>query len=272
VASLPLDASVAPVGPTRGGRPAGLARMREFLKRRLRGYADSRSAPRSLAEGHQSGLSPYLHFGHVSIEEVAEAVLGEGFSEAELFPENAGKRENFFSRDADVNAFLDEALVWRDAGFLWQAARRRDAASLERALPGWALATLRAHARDRRAFSYSLEEWEAGQTHDPLWNAAQRELRLTGTIHNYLRMLWGKKVLEWSRTPEEAYATLVHLNNKYALDGRDPNSWSGILWCLGLFDRPWPERRVYGVVRSMSSESAAKKFDLAPYYAYVAAI
>ena len=101
--------------------------------------------------------------------------------------------------------------------------------------------------RDRRAHVYTREEWEAGATHDPLWNAAQRELRATGTIQNYLRMLWGKKIIEWSRTPDEAYQTLVHLNNKYALDGRDPNSYTGILWCFGLFDRPWaPERQVLG--------------------------
>ena len=138
---------------------------------------------------------------------------------------------------------------------------------------GLACATLGAHAADRRAFTYSREEWEAGRTHDPLWNAAQRELVATGTVHAYMRMLWGKKVLEWSRTPEEAYATLEHLNNRYALDGRDPNSYTGILWCFGLFDRPWaPERAVYGSVRYMSSENTAQKFRLGPYLDYVASL
>ncbi|HEY6548088.1 MAG TPA: hypothetical protein VI589_09285, partial [Vicinamibacteria bacterium] len=137
-------------------------------------------------------------------------------------------------------------------------------------LPPWARATLRAHAGDPRAYVYTLAEWEAGATHDPLWNAAQRELVATGTIQNYLRMLWGKKVLEWSRTPDEAYRTLEHLNNKYALDGRDPNSYTGILWCFGLFDRPWaPERKVLGCLRYMSSENTARKFKLGPYYEYV---
>ena len=182
----------------------------------------------------------------------------------------AGRREGFFCDDEDVNAFLDEALTWRDLGYHWHRARGADARSLESALPAWALATLGAHAGDRRPWSYTAEELEAAATHDPLWNAAQRELVLTGTIHNYLRMLWGKKVIEWSRSPAAAYATLVHLNNKYALDGRDPNSWSGILWCFGLFDRPWaPERPVLGSVRYMSSENTDRKFDLAPYYAYV---
>ena len=138
------------------------------------------------------------------------------------------------------------------------------------ALPSWALNSLSKHAADKRAFLYAPEQFEAGQTHDPLWNAAQRELVATGTIQNYLRMLWGKKVLEWSETPEIAYQTLVHLNNKYALDGRDPNSYTGILWCFGLFDRPWaPERDVYGVIRYMSSDNTAKKFKLAGYYEYV---
>jgi deoxyribodipyrimidine photo-lyase len=272
VDTLPLDASVPPVPQTPGGTAAARARLRAFVKKRLRGYAEERLEPRSLEEGHASGLSPYLHFGHLSIEEVVEAVLATTgrWTPAGLLIHNRGKREGFFSDDPDVDSFLDEALTWRDVGFQWHWSRRRDAASLETALPGWALATLGAHAKDRRPWLYAPEELEGGTTHDPLWNAAQRELVATGTIHSYLRMLWGKKVLEWSASPAEAYRTLEHLNNKYALDGRDPNSYTGILWCFGLFDRPWPpERKVFGSVRYMSSENTARKFDLAPYYAYV---
>jgi deoxyribodipyrimidine photo-lyase len=272
VESLPLDASVPPVPGTPGGTPAARARLRAFLKKRLRGYATERSEPRSLEEGHASGLSPYFHFGHLSIEDVAEAVLATTgkWTPEELRVHNRGKREGFFGDDADVNAFLDEALTWRDLGFLWHRTRRADAASLETALPAWALGTLGAHADDRRPWLYTPDELENGWTHDRLWNAAQRELVATGTIHGYLRMLWGKKVLEWSASPAEAYRTLEHLNNKYALDGRDPNSYTGILWCFGLFDRPWaPERKVFGSVRYMSSENTARKFDLKPYYAYV---
>jgi len=270
--ALPLDASVPPVPDMPGGSRAARARLRDFVERRLRGYAEHRSEPAAPADGHASGLSPYLHFGHISIEEVVEQVFDSigGWSPRLLCMKAAGKREGFFGPNADVNAFLDEAITWRDVGLNWHWSRRADTASLERALPGWALATLRQHRRDRRAFRYDLEEWEAGATHDPLWNAAQRELVATGTIHNYLRMLWGKKVIEWSKTPEEAYATLVHLNNKYALDGRDPNSYTGILWCFGLFDRPWaPERPVLGSVRYMSSEKTARKFSLGAYYAYI---
>ena len=272
VRSLPIDPSVAPVAGMPGGARAARARLRSFVGTRLRGYAESRSEPAAPDAGHASGLSPYLHFGHLSIEQVAAEVLAStgGWSPNDLHIDARGKREGFFSEDADVNAFLDEALTWRDVGFQWHWTRRQDTASLETALPGWALATLRAHASDRRAFVYSLEQWEAADTHDPLWNAAQRELAATGVIHNYLRMLWGKKVIEWSRTPEEAYRTLEHLNNKYALDGRDPNSYTGILWCFGLFDRPWaPERPVLGTVRYMSSENTARKFRIKPYLEYV---
>jgi len=275
LAELPLDRSVAPVASTPGGEPAARRRLADFVAHRLRGTAERRSHPAPPAHGHQSGLGPYLHFGHIAITEVVEAVLAStgDWSPAVLDGHAVGRRQGFFCRDADVNAFLDEAITWRDLGLHWHWTRRSDAASLERALPAWARATLGAHAGDRRRHVYSLEEWEAGATHDPLWNAAQRELVTTGTIHSYLRMLWGKKVLEWSRTPEEAYATLEHLNNRYALDGRDPNSYTGILWCFGLFDRPWPpERPVYGSVRYMSSENTAKKFKLGPYLDYVAAL
>jgi deoxyribodipyrimidine photo-lyase len=271
VAGLPLD-PLPPVAETPGGSKAARARLDTFLDQRLRGYAEERSQPMPLEGGHASGLSAYLHFGHISIEEVVERTLlttGE-WTPAELRLHARGKREGFFGDDADVNAFLDEAITWRDVGFQWHFTRRRDTESLDKALPAWALGTLLAHARDERAYRYSPEEWEAGATHDPLWNAAQRELAATGTIHNYLRMLWGKKVIEWSESPSAAYATLVHLNNKYALDGRDPNSYTGILWCFGAFDRPWaPERPVLGTLRYMSSANTARKFDLKPYLRYV---
>ncbi|MCM2256879.1 MAG: deoxyribodipyrimidine photolyase [Vicinamibacteria bacterium] len=272
IRALPFGEPVPPVTSMPGGTTAARARLAEFLAKRLRGYAEARSQPRAPQDGHASGLSPYLHFGHLSIEEVVEKALHTtgDWDVHELRLHHRGKREGFFSDDADVNGFLDEALTWRDVGFQWHWHRRADTASLQTALPGWAMGSLRAHASDPRAYTYSIEEWEAGATHDPLWNAAQRELVATGTIHNYLRMLWGKKVIEWSKSPDEAYRTLVHLNNKYALDGRDPNSWTGILWCFGLFDRPWaPERKVLGVLRYMSSANTAKKFKLDPYYRYV---
>jgi len=127
-------------------------------------------------------------------------------------------------------------------------------------LPDWARATLAKHASDPRPHVYSVEKFESAGTHDELWNAAQRQLIEHGEIPNRLRMLWGKKILEWSRTPEEALEIAIHLNNKYALDGRDPNSYTGIFWVFGRYDRPWgPERPIFGLVRYMSSENTARK-------------
>ena len=133
------------------------------------------------------------------------------------------------------------------------------------ALPEWVHKTMRAHAVDHREVTYTLDELEAGQTHDELWNACQREMVVTGEMHNYVRMLWGKNVIAWSRTYEEAFETLVHLNNKYCLDGRNPNSYAGILWCFGKHDRPWMERPVFGQIRYMTSGSTGRKFDSKKY-------
>jgi len=273
VRGLPLDATVGPVANRPGGSAAAKKCLREFVRNRLKGYAEGRSQPSSPDDGHGSGLSPYLHFGHIAVEEVVAEVLAtiDGWNVSALG--QPGKREGFYADDADVSSFLDEAITWRDVGMNWHWSRRQDTESLEKALPDWAKKTLHKHAADRRDPEYSLEELEAGKTHDPLWNAAQKELIATGSIHNYLRMLWGKKVLQWSPTPDEAYSRLVHLNNKYALDGRNPNSYSGILWCFGLFDRPWgPERPIFGSVRYMSSENTARKFKLQGYYDYVATL
>lgn len=271
IASLPVDQSVARVSSKPGGTRAARAQLHAFLKTGLPIYAEDRSKPAAPSAMHGSGLSPYLHFGHLSIDEVVHSVLGTLPAGPTFNRANLAKREGFFSDDVNVNSFLDEAMTWRDVGYVWHWTRRLDTRSLEAALPSWATNTLKAHAADKRSFTYSLEQWERGETHDELWNAAQKELVATGVIHNYLRMLWGKKVLEWSPDPETAYQTLVHLNNKYALDGRNPNSYTGILWCFGLFDRPWaPERPVFGQVRFMSSDSTAKKFKLKSYLDWVA--
>ena len=163
-----------------------------------------------------------------------------------------------------TEAFLDQVVTWRELGFNF-CQTRNDYDQFE-SLPAWALKTLRLHARDERSYVYTLEKFERAKTHDPLWNAAQTQLVREGRIHNYLRMLWGKKILEWTRSPAKALEIMVELNNKYALDGRDPNSYSGIFWCLGRYDRPWgPERPVFGTVRYMSSENTARKFNVREY-------
>ena len=140
-------------------------------------------------------------------------------------------------------------------------------------LPDWVNKNFSKHHLDSREFIYSRNEFEEAKTHDELWNAAQKELKITGRMHNYMRMLWGKKVIEWSKSYEDAFDTLEYLNNKYAYDGRNPNSYTGILWCFGLFDRPWfPERNVLGNIRYMSSDSTRKKFKIKSYLDYVTSL
>jgi deoxyribodipyrimidine photo-lyase len=156
-------------------------------------------------------------------------------------------------------------VVWRELGFNCCHHRPHDYDRYD-SLPAWARATLAKHARDQRPERYSFDQLAAAETCDPIWNAAQRELVQSGRIHNYLRMLWGKKVLEWSPSPEAALDTLIELNNRYALDGRDPNSYSGIFWCFGRYDRAWgPERPIFGTIRYMSSEATRRKLALQEY-------
>jgi len=263
LATLPIDHSVSPTGDGGGGR-AARERLRAFLDGPLDRYVEERSPPD--LDG-ASGLSPWLHFGHLAAHEVAAAVLDRaGWDRSRIAPTARGARSGWWGLPPAEEAFLDELVTWREVGFA-TCAGRPDHDRYE-SLPSWALATLEKHAADMRPHLYSLETLEEGQTHDPLWNAAQTQLRREGRVQNYLRMLWGKKVLEWSPSPREAMERLVHLNNKYALDGRDPNSTSGIFWCLGRYDRPWgPERPVFGTVRYMSSENTARKFPVKQYLA-----
>lgn len=248
-----------------GGGDSGRARMRTFLDDRLSGYADDRNQPDVDAA---SGLSPYLHFGHVSAHAVVrELAHRESWSPDVLRPSSGGKREGWWQMSAPAEAFLDELITWREVGFNMCALRPDDYDRFE-SLPAWTLKNFEKHADDPREHLYSLEEFEHAKTHDEIWNAAQRELVTTGRMHNYLRMLWGKKILEWTRTPREALDVMVELNNKYALDGRNPNSYSGIFWCLGRYDRAWgPERPIFGTVRFMSSDSTRRKLRIKPYLA-----
>lgn len=173
-------------------------------------------------------------------------------------------REGWWGMSAAAEGFLDQLITWRELGFN-MSSKREDYDRYE-SLPGWARKTLEEHAEDERPALYDLARFEAAVTHDEVWNAAQRQIVTTGQMHNYLRMVWGKMILLWSRSPREALATMIHLNNKYGLDGRDPNSASGIFWCLGRYDRPWaPEREVFGVVRCMTTASTRRKLRLESY-------
>lgn len=257
-----VDGSIAPTG-TRGTREAALTRLQAFIDRELMQYDQDRNHP---DKENTSRLSPWLHFGKISSFEVVKKTFDcqpDGWDVSRVRPV-AGKRNGFFGGHATVEAFLDEIITWRETGFHF-AWHTPDYDQLE-SLPKWARKTLSEHAADPRKYIYTYEDLAASKTHDPVWNAAQKQLREEGRIHNYLRMLWGKKVLEWTPDPQTALEYLIDLNNYYALDGRDPNSYSGIFWIFGRFDRAWgPERPVFGKIRYMSSDSARKKIKLGKY-------
>ena len=262
LAALPIDHAVRPTA-MEGGSVAGTARLARFLDAGLPRYDDGRN---DLDDVATSGLSPYLHYGHVGTHQIL-AALGErrGWSPKSVTDQTSGSRSGWWGAGAAEEAFLDQVVTWRELGFNYFAHAGDDGTAFE-SLPDWAQATLEEHASDRRPHLYDLEDFDAARTHDDLWNAAQTQLREEGVIHNYLRMLWGKKILHWSRTPREALATMLHLNDRYALDGRDPNSVSGITWVMGRYDRPWgPEREVFGKIRYMSSDNTRRKLRVKGY-------
>jgi len=245
-----------------GGFEAGERRMEEFLSGAIDRYTEDRNHP---DKGETSGLSPWLHFGHLSSHQIFdELTKNEGWNRDADVPKATGSREGWWGMSANAEGFIDQLVTWRELGFN-MCAHRSDYDRYE-SLPAWARQTLEDHEKDPRPHLYSLADLEASRTHDPIWNAAQTELRETGRLQNYLRMLWGKKILEWSPTPRDALTAMIELNNKYALDGRDPNSYSGIFWVLGRYDRAWgPERPIFGKIRYMSSENAKRKLRMADY-------
>jgi deoxyribodipyrimidine photo-lyase len=221
--------------------------MREFLSEGLAGYEQMRNHPEVRGT---SRLSPYLHFGHIGPLTIALAV------------QEAARKGKITEQAKD--RFLDQLIDWRELSVLF-VRHNPDYDSWECAEP-WARKTLLEHASDPRPHSYSLEQLERGETGDELWNAAQREMVQTGWMHNYMRMYWAKKILEWAPDPARAYAWAVTLNDRYELDGRDPNGYAGIAWAIvGKHDRPWFDRAIFGLVRPMSGASVAKKFDAAKY-------
>ncbi len=259
--ALPIDHRVPPV-PCHGGERTGRSMLREFQDRWAESYGEDRNCPDS--DG-ASGLSAHLHFGHVSAHEVLQSLAErEGWSPDCVTDIRSGKRSGWWNMSAAAESFLDQLVTWRELGFNFCA--HRDDYDRYESLPEWSRATLEKHASDPRPHVYSLEQFECAETHDDLWNAAQNQLRIEGRIHNYLRMLWGKKILHWSESPREALEIMIELNNKYALDGRDPNSYSGIFWVLGRNDRAWgPEREVFGKIRYMTSANTRRKLRIDRY-------
>lgn len=241
LATLPLDHSVAPVARFTGGTTAALAVFERFLQQRLRTYAENRNQPQT---DDLSYMGMYLHFGQIS-----PLYLALRLQEC---------------RDDDNRAvFLEELLVRRELSMNF--VHYTPNYDCYDCVPTWAKKTLDEHRADPRPRVYSREQLEQAKTHDPYWNAAMQEMIYTGYMHNYMRMYWGKKILEWSKTPEEAYATAVYLNNKYFIDGRDANSYAGIGWLFGLHDRPWQERAVFGMVRYMNDKGLERKCDIKGY-------
>ena len=238
-----LDRSVEPVESFRGGTTAALKLLRDFVDHKLARYPERHGKPE--LDG-TSRLSPYLHFGHIGPPTVALAV------EKSLAPRAA------------KDDFLDQLITWRELSINFVHFNPLYD-SIESA-PGWAHRTLAKHASDLRPVTYSREQLERAETYDELWNAAQRQMLHAGWMHNYMRMYWAKKILEWSPSPAVAYQTAVFLNDKYFLDGRDPNGYAGIAWAIaGKFDRPWFERPIFGTIRYMSGKAAEKKFDAEKY-------
>ena len=248
LAALPLNRSAAPVKSFRGGTAAGLQTLQTFVDERLARYDTARNLP------HQRGtsdLSPYLHFGHVGPHTIALAV-----------------RESNAPQPAK-DAFIEEMIVRRELAINY-VARNAQYDTLA-GCHGWARQTLDEHRADPREYLYSLKQFEQAETHDPLWNAAQLEMVKRGKMHGYLRMYWAKKILEWTPAPEDAFAIAVELNDRYELDGRDPNGYTGIAWAMGAkHDRPWaPARKVFGMIRFMAASGCARKFDVNAYISMV---
>jgi deoxyribodipyrimidine photo-lyase len=238
-----LDRSVQPAASFRGGTSEALKLLNDFVTHKLAHYPERHGKPELAGT---SRLSPYLHFGHIGPHTVALAV------------------ESVKAPRAAEDDFLDQLITWRELAVNFVHFNPLYD-SLESA-PDWAHRTLSAHARDQRPVIYSRQQLEQAETHDELWNAAQRQMLYAGWMHNYMRMYWAKKILEWSVSPAVAYQTAVYLNDKYFLDGRDPNGYAGIAWSIaGKFDRPWFERPIFGTIRYMSGNAARKKFDANKY-------
>jgi deoxyribodipyrimidine photo-lyase len=225
------------------GEENALSALKDFIENRLDKYAGERNDPNKSV---QSGLSPHLHFGQLSAQRAALEVIKSGGN-----PDS----EKAFLEELIVRRELSDNFCFYNPGY----------DSFD-GFPGWAKETLNRHKPDKREFIYTAEEFEKARTHEDLWNASQKELITTGKMHGYMRMYWAKKILEWTKTPQDALSIAVYLNDKYELDGRDPNGYAGCAWSIGgVHDRPWTEREIFGKIRYMNRNGAKRKFDIDAY-------
>jgi len=240
ISKLRIDRGVQKVDFFKGGTKEAREHLEVFLEGKLDRYPELRNDP---TLDYLSQMGPYLHFGQISPLLIALKVKE--------------------TKSPGAEAFLEELIIRRELSMNFVFYNEKyDSYG---AIPEWAKKTLKAHEKEKRLYTYTLKEMEAAQTHDPYWNAAQREMVVKGKMHGYMRMYWGKKILEWGKTPEEAFRTALYLNNKYELDGRDPNGFTGVAWCFGKHDRPWGERPVFGNVRYMNDKGLKRKFNADEY-------
>jgi deoxyribodipyrimidine photo-lyase len=240
IEKLKIDRSVRRVDSFHGGAGQAKKRLRQFIEEKLDHYPELGNDPSADCLSH---LSPYLHFGQISPLTIALEVKKKKSPGEETFLEELIVRRELSMNFVFFNTRYDEF----------------------ECLPPWAVKTLSEHAKDKREYLYSLEDFEAARTHDPYWNAAQKEMMLRGKMHGYMRMYWGKKILEWTENPEQAFKIALHFNNTYELDGRDPNGFTGVAWCFGKHDRAWSERPVFGKIRYMNARGLRRKFDIDDY-------
>jgi deoxyribodipyrimidine photo-lyase len=240
ISKLRIDRGVQRVSSFQGGTKEARKHLEVFLEGKLDQFPALRNDP---TLDYLSHMSPYLHFGQISPLFIALKALG--------------------TKSPGTEAFLEELIVRRELSMNFVFYNKKYD-SFE-AVPEWAKKTLRARQKDKRPYTCTLEELESAKTHDPYWNAAQKEMVVKGKMHGYMRMYWGKKIIEWSTSPEEAFRIALHLNNKYELDGRDPNGFTGVAWCFGKHDRPWGERPIFGNVRYMNEKGLRRKFDADGY-------
>ena len=239
LSKMDIDKSVKPIDRFIGGTEQAKRFLKDFLQNKIRNYASQRNDPNL---DSTSNLSPYLHFGQISPVYIALETM---------------KLKNGFEE------FLEELIIRREMSINF--VNYNEQYDSIKGVHNWALESLEKHKSDKRDYIYSIEEFEKAETHDEYWNAAQKQMVKKGKMHGYIRMYWGKKIIEWTRTPEEAFNIALFLNNKYELDGRDPNGFTGVAWCFGKYDRPWTERPIFGKIRYMNANGLKRKFNADAY-------